>query len=1239
MKDIEIIKLDYTAKNKEYKKEDNVDLTDIPTPWIVPEEGPFYGDSLRVIKGGLDLVKGKDFKPIEPVTDLEKKTGHSVYMYIELEPHIHSVGGKVDVIYQKVGHPIISIKKLLDMLEEMVIKGKDIDWDTQVGNKPDTYYPAWHSHDIKSEEELVGFGGLVELFSRMTWNQLNDGPRIYELIEELENGLYDRLNYIQKLRWGSIMSHALNYKNPHKVKKGDVQLSNLQNYPTATIQQDLEGERTDLYSTPAGLKAIIDSSEPDSEEFLFQNELPFSYYGSGIYLPPPITGSFEGLGGDYENSSFIQEGNGWVVGLIRGYDGRVRNLYYVYNTNLRDGSSATQWIHTYVQYKNPVINNTPIPGSNPVKYHDCSYVINGSNNSVLVMGDASANRFWICNPNNTMDSASHAFKPTNLEKFWINGANPNGSTVAHVGDWVYVIHSISNTLDNIPGFDLPRGQTDFTNYQRRFLRARYSDLSNPDIEVVEFQPVNVSFETTERERYNNRINMIPNRYHLDENGKVIQYVWKYPYGADSVNTHRRQAFFIVPDPNNPRYAHVKTSATHYSTFTRPDGSRGDQDPKHCIDYIWDVENNIWTLHPDWEMCSYNVLTSQYAGSQESLNRVRVGGLGNFTSMFSVVSGSWIQGYGYVALISSAIGTPPYSFATAMFNKDGDISNDFESVHRRSTEVSVFIKRMIFKSPFGVTGAPRFYSDLYNVDGEIRDRPIEIFIAENEDASTIKFYRITESGPGDDQYSFRPELQSNYVNRELRGRKTNSQFGVVTGETRDVPIINRPRAATKKYSRGSSMVTWFINRNRNGAKPSFSIRCDSDGNSRGITEEADGTIHLYTTNTYSLDISNKRLNVKGNIDDKVYFDKNSWYDQYFEMIGVPRDKIRGITVSISLSPEPGLTNKVPPSMFSIMYQLDDEFLYTRSIVGVFRWSVEKRGDKNFVKFGPISYPVKHADGKDGYLAPGGSNKVSSGISIGGDGYWSSVGMRTANTYQNPRYEILDLGNDKWSVKQFTGLSWRTVGNQTGLRVGIHDGDNGVETQFFISAMSAYNGEVQGNQQANPEYGWMMVQTPITSGGAMCLMVPVNWNTGTDGGSSWWVMYGATYVEGNWAVFVNAEITTTFNGYSVPAKQTNWDLRDATDEYKNQTFYIYCCAIGSTAEYELTKVLKPHNPNAILVATIKTDDLGIATIERRQGFSISGYSLTRSRDSGIPVSSGSVMDKGSYRFLKKSELFKG
>lgn len=52
--------------------------------------------------------------------------------------------------------------------------------------------------------------------------------------------------------------HLLDKNNPHNLKKDDVGLYHVENYPISTIQEAEEGLRDDRYLTPKRLKSVFD---------------------------------------------------------------------------------------------------------------------------------------------------------------------------------------------------------------------------------------------------------------------------------------------------------------------------------------------------------------------------------------------------------------------------------------------------------------------------------------------------------------------------------------------------------------------------------------------------------------------------------------------------------------------------------------------------------------------------------------------------------------------------------------------------------------------------------------------------------------------------------------------------------------------------------------------------------------------------------------------------------------------
>lgn len=1254
MKDLDIVDIDYSAKKAEFKKEDIVDLAKISAPWIVPEEGPMYGDStLRVIRGGIDLVRGKDWEPSTGVPKLSELTGKPVYLYVELKDHVLATGGKVNLVYQRVGKPVISVKTLLDMLEQMVIEGKPIDWETQINNKPKTYYPAWHSHDIKNPNELVGFGGLVELFSMFTYRAKNDGTRVRELLEELQKEVWAKLNYVQKLLWGAIMDHSRNYKNPHHLKPSDVDLGNVPNCATATPQQDADALRDDLFSTPSGLQRLTEELAPDTEDFIIQSELPFGYFGSGIYIPPPITGSFEGLGGDYENSAFCQEGNGWTIGLLRAFDGRVKNLYYIYKTDVKNrDEKLVPWLHTYVQYQHPRIT---ADGKQP------NYVINGSNNDIIMMGDSNApgspvlptEKFYISLSNSTFDPNSHEFKPTNFnELIGPDGGAPapGYTTIAHVGQWVYLIVSYNTTEGFTPPASVGR-----TNFQQRFFRFKYSDLSNNDIDAIKFQPVNVTYDTQMRTRKTG-LSMVMIDYAANANGEITRGLVNFNPPVSTVESHRRRQYIVVNNPNNPNISRVRILTISYATKQTANSSSAGW-VNLVLDYEWDGETNTWTLGPHWELGNYDVQKDQMINPSKSWlewcngnNEQRY-----HSQSFSMNAGSYIPGFGFITIGSRQTGTPPLMATSTQYNRDGDPQRDFEYMGQPanwttpSGQQNGWWNQMVLRSPFGVSGFPRFYADLYRLDGKIRQSPIEIFQAETEDQNTACFYRITEGGEGDN-YDKRDSLQSEYISMPLYGRKTNSNFGSVVGIRYDISTVNRPKKKNVKSREVG--VFGYLRKNiikNPGAPYQFSNKTYDDGSIKQIQQENDGSIIVNLNLNFTMEPLSKVIFAKPINAEKLRIPKTIWEGVIKTALESHYTKTIDMGISFYVCQDPGTNSDQPYCMFSIIYHITDNPTLTRSIIGRFNWDVASVGTDGIrvMKMGGIDYPFSGANYSKQRLVPPSQNPENviayNEHQTNPDGTWAGLEYRYAINICYPHMEILDYpeeGPRNMEQCWFTGIQVKTTGNATTQRIFLRVRNNQtVEATSSTGAGQSFN-EYGWQVQANPQWGWLQGVPAAESGGAMDLMKP--W-TGPEGTLpvvvDKYVMLGATYVEGNWSVFINADISVTFNGYSMPAKMTNWDLRDLTDVYRNSTFYLYCVADGSSAKYDVSKVLRHHNPSAILVATIKTDDFGIVTIQRYQSFTISGYPLTRQRDTGIPVSSGAITDKGTYRFLKRSELYTG
>lgn len=1279
MKDIEIVDIDYSAKKTEYRKEDKIKVSDMSGVFIIPEEGPFFGDSLRVIKGGLPLTPEKDYVPCTQDTELTLLTGKAVYLHIEVKDHIVSTGGELSVVYQRVVKPVISVKQLLKLLEDMILNGGTIDWNSQIEGIPKTFYPAQHSHDIQNSKELVGFGGMIELFQQLTHNQINNGGEVIALLKNLEKDLFDKLNYQQKLLWGAIMKHIRDYTNPHDLKPGDVDAGLIKNYPTAKPQEDFEGIRWDLYSTPAGLKRVIEDSEPETDDFIIQNELPFSYYGSGMYLPPPIAGSFEGLGGDVEDSAFCLEGNGWTVGLIRGFDTRVKNLYYIYSPDMQE--RVSNWMHTYVQYRHPTIDAANAKAN---------YVVSGSDSEVLMICDSDKHLAWICASNSTFDPSAHDMKAIDLNVIRQTSPSPAPPTyeapimdyygrmnIARVGAWVYMFYSSNDNPDAVM---IDPNNVNFTTYIWRF---PYAKLTDKNVTSIAWERCTMSFDTLARERITGKQYFQMARQVPSADGKIKQHYCKFaPYNATVSQSHRKRAFIIRSHPNGENKARIKIMFVIYAGYQERIEEPLRTFWGNCVaDYEFDADTNTMTLDPTWVMGTMDFNKGDMVYPNEKIEkRQRLWWAGAHIFSFENICSSWIPGYGFLSLATAQVGNPPYSTVGTQMNQWNDPRRDYEAIWQDINLPSVtgFEKntwQFTFKmaSPFGYAGYPRYHSDIYRDGTTQLASPIEIFRAEADNGYTKMFYRVTDP-TGLDMVE-RDSFKSDYIRIPILGRKTTANYGEVIGHGRNMGQCNFPHAPNKAHTRQIGLFTRsVILPNGTVTSDKFTETVDFEGKVAPIKTDANGGILLPLIPEYKVDGINKTLKQTASKTSMVYMPEAVHHKFIQQILGDHMNDIIEYHYSWYIASQPGRDN-VPRSMFNVVYHRRSEPAVSRMVAGVFNWSENGKTSEGYpiMKMDNIEYPFRGRGewwGGTGdpsttewdalFAPPPADNRWSVARSaLQPDNTWKVMyPVDNEPTVQDSRMEILQhFSEGPLNLTQIWIPPYRIEhpGNADTLRLWYD-----VRAGKAVEGIMTYRAG-----QAFRESDWQIWVAPdrnigITkgvlsdrSGGAMGLWE--RWsNFQKNGGrlvngqpnppetpenlAKWYVASGATFTEGNWTIFVNSDVTVTFNGYSMTAMKTIFDLEQLGVPYKDTTFYIYCMAQGSTARYEITKTLQMHNPYAILVATIKTTDLGIDTIEREQNFNISGFGLTRDRDAGIPVSSGSILEQGTYRFLRRDELYK-
>lgn len=210
--------------------------------FVIPNFAPFYADSLKVkhretITSPLvTLTEGIDYYPALSFVGASRATAKPVYGAISFTNL--KLTGFLEITYQTVGGEwTLSVQKITELAANVIYNPRTTTWETLV-NVP-AYFPpldhAWQLDDLVGQKEVLA--GL----------------------DSIEKAI------LNKDSAADLLAHATNFSNPHRTSKAQVGLAKVMNYSPATMAEAVEARRNDLYATPAGVKAFIDSLGLDKD--------------------------------------------------------------------------------------------------------------------------------------------------------------------------------------------------------------------------------------------------------------------------------------------------------------------------------------------------------------------------------------------------------------------------------------------------------------------------------------------------------------------------------------------------------------------------------------------------------------------------------------------------------------------------------------------------------------------------------------------------------------------------------------------------------------------------------------------------------------------------------------------------------------------------------------------------------------------------------------------------------------
>lgn len=414
--DIPIHKLDLTASdpfnkvNYAYGFRREVKNNNI----VIPPSAPFYQKSLKMYdKNGVPLVEGTDYEFYGILGKLTKHTAQPVGLFVRL---LKDELTEWHWDYQVVGNFNKLTNEILNMLHSIYEDDRFVLWEN-IENKPLWFDPEIHQHDLAYN--IYGFTDLVTELKRIGHIQATQKTGAQLFLEVFQDHIDYYCASFRDLLADMIANHATKKYDNHAVRKEHIGLGLVDDFATADLEQTLEGLREDLHITPYNAGLVVAAAAGRNDKLYPSGKLPLLRYGSDTFIPPTISGSFEGIGGINRRVGALVEVDGTLLILQHRNNGKVRGLYFTRCKNWR--SQDADYEFTAYMYQHPTATAAGAT---------LDTIINGSNRYVMVVGDSVKNMWWWCATNNTFNPDRHILVR-------INGPWVTEDQNAWNGDFIY----------------------------------------------------------------------------------------------------------------------------------------------------------------------------------------------------------------------------------------------------------------------------------------------------------------------------------------------------------------------------------------------------------------------------------------------------------------------------------------------------------------------------------------------------------------------------------------------------------------------------------------------------------------------------------------------------------------------------------------------------------------------------------------------------------------------------------
>lgn len=1171
-------------------------LTDKTCPWVIPNASPFFAeaDITKVYDHrGAELTRDRDYFLEEEFPPFCEVTGQSIKCFVRLSQEVLDENDTVKLDYQSMGAYFVPRNDLEDWIKQMQRGVTPIDW-SKVFNVPPTLPSSLHYHAIKTEisdwYELSWFMAYLVNVSKTR------DPEANNKVTSAKRIAFDRLKEARITRLAALAAHDGDYDVPHGTTKFDILMGNHDNFHTATLAEDKAGVRQDVFSTPMGVIELAKTYIPDTDSAMYQGIMPISRFGGDSFIPPNISGSFEGMGQQTECSGICLEPSGLVMLLSNHNDGRTKGLYFstVENYN-KDNIRIT---YTNYKYKPPVLATMGV---------DVDRIIAGSGNKVIMTGVLGTNDWFIALTNNSFDPAAHSYVRCDMSAVTAFFGSPYGNapvfgnhdqaTIHHMGAYLVLIQAYVD--GGIP--------------KSRFYRVLTEDVRAG--RNVAWQAIALTYVDWEGTPYNGVLDFVAQKVTRNAAGKIIRfgrYIANQPWDYQSIlrrdltlscpqtggggnhYLHFHQYFHMsyVDLTATPSYANVVAGITEmFYIFNPSNGALALQSrsPQVTLDFMPGFPGNTGirqyvTLYNN--LVAYQQPATVVFPTGELVSSHVFEGRGEFPTRFQVTAYNGINSA--EALLSQSV-------------NDDRLS----------------LKRQVLTTP---TVTPATKNGTYPASLTFEANG-ELFEAVDQtDPGLIRqmYYRQVSGG-----YAIREGMNNLTLGPNIYSRPLTTEIYKAIGLSHTDGTIGITGTAAECSAGGVEMGSASLS--FCGYSTNYPV-AQHIPESPAMRAPASGNVLISFPRTYtkSLDVGKKEATFAAN---SFYGFRQNVFDQIKAYaLGNPRFSFTIIHLGAENG---GMFHGLNLSIICVNWIIEATGRYRTQMI-VARPNVEAPnadhpGVHLITSFTMLHTPPHYATTQSivysTYIQFEKLNQVYQAkpyFTAYRNGNYLKILMVAAYemviySSRNTMQAIFDLNI---ASNQIETLAVGTIGRNYG--------DVAVMWPYIgMTDVALVSNDTENSTITPPT----VKPYQYTGGGAA-----IHLRTGNG-----YIVPTSVYPETGWVLFCQPNIRMMVNGTMYEMGGGTIDLRDVDTAPQNKTFYVYATVEDDEAKYVISTTKMRKSGNMLKAATIVTNDRQILTIVRHQPLMVGPYLLSFTREGGIiPMSTGFPQDEGDFFFLRGAEL---